>query len=185
MDHATEAELDEALDEIRRSPADDGTLQMIVRRPAVDERDELAEAILDVTDGLVGDTWRTRAAGAGNGHVDPGRQITVMNWRVATAVAVEGQRRSLAGDQLYVDLDISIANLPPGTRLAIGSAVIEVSEHPHLGCTKFASRFGPDAHRFVNSPVGRELRLRGLNASIVVPGTVRVGQKVNVVPRAT
>ena len=101
-----------------------------------------------------------------------------MNARAALLIANEPGRQVLAGDQLYVDLDLSAANLPPGSRLALGSAVLEVSDQPHLGCAKFAARFGQDALRFVNSRVGRELRLRGLNARVVVAGTARVGSTI-------
>ena len=100
-------------------------------------------------------------------------------------MAVDPDRRALAGDQLHLDLDLSLANLPPGTRLALGSAVIEVTAKPHLGCAKFVDRFGRDAMRFVNSPVGRELRLRGLNARVVVAGTVRPGDEVRKLPATT
>ena len=105
-----------------------------------------------------------------------------MNSRAALLVAQEPDRRMLAGDQLYADLDLSPANLPPGTWLAIGSAVIEVTDQPHLGCAKFAARFGRDAWRFVNSRAGRELRLRGLNARVVVSGTVRAGDTIRKCP---
>jgi MOSC domain-containing protein YiiM len=109
-------------------------------------------------------------------------QLTVMNSRAALLVAQDPDRRMLAGDQLYVDLDLSPVNLPAGTRLAVGSAVIEVSEEPHLGCAKFAARFGKDAWRFVNSRVGRQLRLRGLNARIVASGTVCYGDVIRKLP---
>jgi hypothetical protein len=168
------AALETGLDHVRESPPDDGVVELIVRRPAVDEREALAVGTLDMDAGLVGDTWRVR----GSRPPDPGAQLTVMNVRAALLVAQHPDRRMLAGDQLYVDLDLSPANLPAGTRLAVGSAVIEVSEKPHLGCAKFAARFGKDAWRFVNSRVGRELRLRGLNARIVAAGTVRPGDAI-------
>jgi MOSC domain-containing protein YiiM len=105
-------------------------------------------------------------------------QVTLMNSRAALLIAHDPSRRVLAGDQLYVDLDLSTANLPPGTRLMLGSAVLEVSDQPHTGCAKFAARFGKDALRFVNSRVGRELRLRGVNARVVVSGTVCAGDTI-------
>src|SRR4029077_14457060 len=145
------------------------------RRQAVDEREVLAEATLAAGTGLIGDTWPVRR---GKSSPDPDRQLTVMNNRAALLVADEPHRRQLAGDQLYVDLDLSPANLPPGSRLEVGSAIIEVSNRPHLGCAKFAARFGQYAWRFVNSRVGRELRLRGLNARIVSSGTVRAGDLI-------
>ncbi len=143
----------------------------------------LSEAALDADEGLVGDTWRERESrGTPDRSPHPDKQVTVMNARVAALVAASDDRRALAGDQLYVDLDISHTNLPAGTRLAVGEAVIEVSDQPHLGCHKFAARFGRDALRFVNSATGRQLRLRGLNARIVIPGKVRVGDAVHKLP---
>lgn len=163
--------LESGLDQIRRSPADEGRVELIVRRPAENEREVLLEAMLDCAQGLVGDNWA-------NGSAHPDAQLTVMNARAALLVAGQADRRQLAGDQLYVDLDLSEHNLPPGTRLQVGSAVIEVTHPPHLGCNKFAGRFGLDARRFVNSAVGRQLRLRGLNARVVVSGTVRVDDTI-------
>ena len=179
MPHLTAAALEAGLDHVRQSPSDHGTLELIVRRPAVDEREVLAEATLDTLVGLVGDSWSQRASrSSADGRPHPDRQLTIINERAALLVAIDPERRQLAGDQLYVDLDLSPVNLPAGTRLAVGSAVIEVTEPPHLGCAKFAARFGEDAWRFVNSRVGRELRLRGLNARVLVPGTVRVGDTI-------
>jgi MOSC domain-containing protein YiiM len=103
-------------------------------------------------------------------------QINVMNARVAALVAQDRHRWHLAGDQLYLDMDLSAENLPAGTQLAIGSAIIEVTPPPHTGCKKFVARFGLDAMKFVNSSVGRELHLRGINAKVVQGGTIRVGQ---------
>jgi hypothetical protein len=139
----------------------------------------LAEGVLDGREGLVGDTWKDRPSGrTTDGSPHPDMQLNVINARLSALVALDLERRALAGDQLHLDLDLSQANLPPGTRLELGSAVIEVTEQPHTGCAKFAARFGADALRFVNSPLGRELRLRGLNAKVVVPGTVRAGDAV-------
>ena len=171
------------LDEIRRSPTDCGRLDRIVRRPAENARDVLVEARLDRAEGLVGDTWRVRPSSmTTDGSPHPDLQLTVMNSRVAALVAEQADRWQLAGDQLYVDLDLSQANLPPGTRLGLGSAVIEVTDKPHRGCKKFAERFGQDALRFVNSPAGRELRLRGVNAKVVVSGAVCVGDAIRKLP---
>ena len=113
-----------------------------------------------------------------DGSAHPGMQLNVINARLSALVAVDPDRRALAGDQLHVDLDLSEANLPPGTRLAVGSAVIEVTPEPHRGCPKFVARFGREAMRFVNSPVGSALRLRGLNAKVVEAGTVRPGDEI-------
>lgn len=180
MEHVDLAALEAGLDEIRRSPADHGRVELIVRRPAENERQILAEATLDTADGLVGDNWRTRGSRAtDDGSAHPGLQLTLMNSRVAKLVAGHPDRRQLAGDQLFVDLDLSSANIPPGTRLAMGAAVIEVTDQPHLGCGKFAARFGVDALRFVNSAVGRQLNLRGVNATVVIGGLVRPGDAIS------
>jgi MOSC domain-containing protein YiiM len=181
--HLSTAELEAGLDEVRRSPADRGTVELIVCRPGVDERIVLTEAMLDPSYGLVGDNWLVRGSTrTPDKSADPDKQVTVMNVRAAQLVAGNPDRRKLAGDQLYLDLDIGIANLPAGARLEIGTAVIEVSPKPHLGCPKFSARFGTEALRFVNSRLGRELRLRGLNARIVVPGTIRTGDTVSKLP---
>jgi MOSC domain-containing protein YiiM len=176
--------LEGSLDHIREAPADGGTVELIARRPAEDEREVLTEARLDLHDGLVGDTWRARGSSrTPDGGPDPESQLTLMNARAAAAVAGERERWAQAGDQLFVDLDLSLANLPPGSRVQIGSAVIEFSEAPHTGCAKFSARFGNDALRFVNSPTGRELRLRGANCRVVVPGTVRPGDAIRKLPK--
>ena len=179
MRHAIPNELTSGLDEIRRSPADVGRLELVVRRPAEGEREVLAEGVLDLEEGLVGDSWRRRGSSrTPDGSPNPLAQVTVMNVRTIALVAGDPERWPLAGDQLYVDLDLSLENLPAGTRLAVGEAVVEVTADPHTGCAKFSARFGSDALRFVNSPDGRELRLRGLNARVVQAGTVRAGDTV-------
>jgi MOSC domain-containing protein YiiM len=162
------SELEQGIDEIRRSPATDGKVELIVRRPEVDQRETVTEARLDTTDGLVGDGWRVRGG-------DKRAQVTVMNSRAVALLAQTADRWALAGDQLYVDLDLSPANLPPGSLIEIGEAVLEVSDKPHRGCKKFAARFGLDALRFVNSEVGYSLNLRGINTTVVRSGTVRAG----------
>jgi hypothetical protein len=164
---------------VRRSPSDGGRLELIVRRPAVGEREQLTEAVLDVDQGLVGDSWNARGSrSTPDGSADPKAQLTVMNVRLAALVAVDPARIPLAGDQLYVDLDLSGANLPPGTRLEIGSSVIEVSDTPHTGCRKFLDRFGKDAHLFINARENRGLNLRGINALVVQSGVIRQGDSV-------
>jgi hypothetical protein len=173
-------ELETGLEEIRRSPPNEGTLRMIVRRPRTDEREVLKEGELDVARGLIGDNWLARGSSrTADGSAHPGMQINVMNARVIALLAQQQERWQLAGDQLYVDLDLSEANLPPGTRLSIGSAVIEVSPEPHTGCKKFVSRFGPDAVKFVNAPERRHLHLRGINAKVVESGRIRAGDRVS------
>jgi endonuclease/exonuclease/phosphatase family metal-dependent hydrolase len=177
--HLTAPSLEDGLDHVRNSPTDIGRVELIVRRPAVDEREVLDEGILDLAEGLVGDSWKMRGSSrTADGSSHPDMQLNIINARLSSLVAVDLDRRALAGDQLHLDLDLSHANLPPGTRLALGSAVIEVTDIPHRGCAKFRARFGADALRFVNSPTGRELRLRGLNARVVVAGTVRRGDDV-------
>ena len=99
-----------------------------------------------------------------------------MSWIL---LAQRPERWSLAGDQLFVDLDLSPENLPPGTRLAMGSAAIEVTKQPHTGCAKFVERFGLDAVKFVNSDEGKQLHLRGINARVALPGVIRVGDIVS------
>ena len=180
MTHRTLEELEAGLAEVRRAPREEGVLRLIVRRPAVDEREVLDEGRLDLAQGLVGDTWSTRSSSrTADGSAHPEMQLNVMNARAIDLMAGERSRWALAGDQLYVDLDLSAENLPPGTRIALGSsAVIEVTAEPHTGCKKFAARFGMDAIKFVNSPVGRELRLRGLNARVVQGGVIRTGDVV-------
>ena len=176
VEHLSRERLVAGLDRIRDSPADGGRLVLIVRRPAVGERDLPASALLDRRTGLAGDNWLARGSSrTPDGSADPDKQITVMNARVAELVAGGTDRMALAGDQLYVDLDISVDNLPAGSLLAVGQAVLRVSEAPHTGCAKFVERFGAEAMRFVNSRVGRQLRLRGMNTRVVVPGTVRLG----------
>lgn len=177
--HLTTAELEAGLSLIRQAPRDNGVLEMIVRRPAVRAREVIEEGQLDVVEGLVGDNWRQRSSNrTADGSPHPDMQLNVTSSRVAALVAQVRERWHLAGDQLFVDLDLSAANLPPGTRLAIGSAVVEVTSQPHTGCGKFVERFGVDAMTFVNSPLGRELNLRGINARVVKPGTIRVGDRV-------
>ena len=177
--YLTAAELEASLEEIRQSPRDNGTLTLIVRRPAVDQRESLTVGDLDRTVGLIGDTWATRGSSrTADGTAHPDMQLNIINARLIAAIAPDATRRPLAGDQLHVDLDLSEENLPPGTRLAIGSAIIEVTAQPHTGCNKFKARFGIDALKFVNSPVGKELHLRGINAKVVQSGEIRVGDAV-------
>jgi MOSC domain-containing protein YiiM len=184
VEHRTTAELDAGLDDIRRSPADHGTLELIVARPGPGERLELAEATLDTERGLVGDGWLVRGSRhTEDGSSRPDEQVTLMNARAAALFAVDLARRALAGDQLYVDLDLSEANLPPGTRLRVGTAVLEVSGLPHTGCAKFIERFGADAGRWVNLGSGREVNARGINAFVVQAGTVRLHDVVSKTPR--
>ena len=179
MTYLSKTELEAGMEHIRQSPKDEGVLQMIVRRPQADVREVLEEAELSLTDGLVGDNWKFRTSRhTPDRSANLDAQITVMNARLIALVAQSADRWSLAGDQLYVDMDLGEENLPPGTRLAIGSAVIEVTATPHTGCKKFSSRFGVEAMKFVNSPEGKQLHLRGINTRVIQGGTFRVGDVV-------
>jgi MOSC domain-containing protein YiiM len=173
--HRPLAEIERVATGIRSSPADNGIVEMIVCRPSTDERTVLDEGVLDVTHGLLGDSWEAR--GPDDGGPDPLRQITVMNSRVLASIA-DRDRWQLAGDQLIVDLDLSIDNLPAGTRLQIGDAVGEVTKPPHTGCSKFAGRFGADASAWANGPTGRPQRRRGMHVRVLVSGTVRPGDAI-------
>lgn len=175
--HLTMQELEAALDHLRNAPRDNGVVHLIVRRPRVDHREVLEEAELDPVNGLIGDSWLVRPSSKTPDHSPhPEMQINIMNSRVTALVAQEKDRWPLAGDQLYIDMDLSKENLPGGTQLAIGTAVLEVSPLPHTGCNKFVARFGIDAMKFVNSPVGKELCLRGINARVIKGGVIRVGE---------
>jgi hypothetical protein len=176
----TTADLEAQLDHLRTAPPDTGTLEMIVRRPDLGERDIVAAGVLDEADGLIGDNWLVRATSraiADGRHLDS--MITVMSARMVALLGETVDVRALAGDQLYVDLDLSHDNLPAGSRIAIGDdAVLEVSAKPHAGCKKFLARFGEDAVAFVNGEEGSRLRLRGLNARVVHGGAIRQGDVV-------
>lgn len=175
--HLTMPELEAALDHLRAAPKNDGVVELIVRRPRVDHREVLEQAELDPVQGLLGDSWSMRPSSkTPDNSPHPEMQINIMNSRVTALVAQEKERWPLAGDQLYIDMDLSKENLPAGTQIAIGSAVLEVSALPHTGCHKFVARFGAEAMKFVNSPVGRELCLRGINARIIKGGVIQVGQ---------
>jgi len=176
--HLTREEVEAGLDVIRAAPRDAGLLELIVRRPEVDEREVVDEAELDLDEGLVGDNWLARGRSSGRKSASPDAQITMTSARAIALVAGSRDRWPLAGDQLYVDLDLSRDNLPPGTRLAIGTAELEVTAAPHTGCKKFASRFGLEALKVFDTEEGLALNLRGINTRIVVPGTVRAGDAV-------
>ena len=177
--HLTTAEIEAGLVEVARSPRDEGVLELIVARPGKGERTVFEEAELSLREGLVGDSWQTRASTrTADGSPHPDMQLNLMNSRVIALLAQSRDRWTLAGDQLFVDLDLSADKMPPGTRLALGTAVIELTDQPHTGCGQFVERFGLDAMKFVNSKLGRRLQLRGVNAKVVEPGRVRVGELV-------
>jgi hypothetical protein len=169
----------EAQAHVRSAPRDLGVVHAIVRRPSVESRQVVAEAMLDEDDGLVGDNWRARGSSSTpDGSANREAQLAIMSTRVLEAIEPDPARWALAGDQLLVDIDLSIEHLPPGTRLLIGGAELMISEKPHTGCAKFSARFGSDALRWINTVEGRELRLRGVNARVVRGGLVRVGDEI-------
>jgi len=167
--HLSADKLELGVEHILAAPSDVGALKLIVRRPDVDQRETPAEGRLDTEQGLVDDSWSTRE------NADPEVQLTIMNARVIGLLAQTRDRWSLAGDQLYLDMDLSDDNLPPGTQLALGDAIIEVTESPHTGCKKFAARFGVDAVVFVNSGRGKKLNFRGINGKVIQSGDIKVG----------
>lgn len=177
--HLSMTELEAGMEHIRQSPTEVGVLRMIVRRPDVDEREIVEAAELTLEEGLAGDSWKAR----GSRHNPDGSarleaQVTIANARAIELLTQTKDRWSLAGDQLYVDFDLSDNNIPPGTQLAIGSAIVEVSALPHTGCNKFSARFGVEALKFVNSPEGKKLHLRGINTRVVRGGSIRVGDAI-------
>jgi hypothetical protein len=161
---------------VGEAPREDGRVELVVRRPAVDAREIVDEAHLDPMLGLVGDRWSIRDVAATPAYLSA--QVTLIGTRVLATIEPDRARWPLAGDQLYVDLDLSVENLPAGTLLAVGSAVVEVSETPHTGCAKFGARFGGEALRWINSSEGRAQRRRGLNATVVQGGMVRPGDAI-------
>jgi len=179
--HLTAAALEQGLAAVLDAPRGAGTLDLVVRRPTLDVREVLDEGVLDVVEGLVGDDWSRRPSRAtADGSPHPGRQLTLMSSRFAALVAGDRDRWPLAGDQLFVDLDLSVDALPVGARLAVGAAVVEITDQEHTGCAKFAARYGRDAHQLVWSARGTALRLRGVYARVVEGGPVRAGDAVSV-----
>ncbi|PZG07284.1 MOSC domain-containing protein [Micromonospora craterilacus] len=183
--HRSMDEIMEGLHLVRRSPRGAGTLALVVRRPAVDVREVLSRAELDLSAGLIGDSWSQRpSTRTADRSPHPDMQLNVINSRFVELIAgPDRDAWALAGDQLYLDFDLSVDALPAGSRLAIGDrAVIEVTDEPHTGCAKFAARFGRDAHKIVWSEEGRRLRLRGLNARVVVGAMIKAGDTVRHLP---
>ena len=184
--HLATAELEASLEHLRAAPSDVGRVDLIVRRPSIGEREVLESGELNLGEGLAGDTWIERGSRRmPDGGPHPDMQLNLIGARTTRLLGGDDPAvRALAGDQLHLDLDLSEANLPPGTRLAIGGAVIEVTDQPHTGCAKFAARYGAEALRFVNIGEGKELRLRGINAKVVVPGPITQGDEVRKLPPA-
>jgi len=180
----TDTQLLAGLADVRDAPATRGTLELIVARPSEGQREVLDEGQLDLTVGLVGDSWSERDGPRGARRPDPERQLTLINARFSRLIGGDDAGAALAGDQLHVDFDLSEQNIPAGTRVRVGEAVVEITAPPHTGCQKFSSRFGVVALQFVNSPTGRALQLRGVNARVIIPGTIRVGDAVSAEPLA-
>ncbi len=172
-------DLEARLEDIAQSPSQQGTVDLIVCRPQVNLRKELEVGELTIQEGLVGDNWRKMLDEGSSKYVKPDTQLALINSRVMAAIVNDKHSWQLAGDQFYVDFDLSKNNVPTGTRLIIGNAVIEVTKEPHLGCSKFAKRFGKDAVKFVNSILGQTLNLRGIYARVISPGQVRLGSGIN------
>lgn len=166
-------------DVLAAAPVDAAVLELIVCRPERDQREVLVEARLDPVEGLVGDGWLPRGSkSTPDGSADPLSQLTIMSTRVLAAIEPDPDRWPLAGDQLYADLDLSVENLPPGARLLVGEALVEVTDRPHTGCAKFASRFGVDALRWISEPAGRAARMRGMYVRVLEGGAIRVGDTI-------
>ena len=177
--HPTTAELKAGMTDVAQSPQDNGVLEMIVCRPEEGRRLIMDRAELQPVEGLVGDNWKARGSRqTEDGRAHPGMQIAIVNSRLIQLLAGDRSRWPLAGDQLFVDLNLSPENLPAGQRLIIGRAVLEITDVPHTGCSKFTERYGRDAIRFVNSDEGRAARRRGVYARVVTPGLIRSGDAV-------
>jgi hypothetical protein len=181
--HLTMAEIEAAVAEAGPSPADNGSLEMIVIRPEDEQRQVLDQAQLDPEEGLIGDNWRARGSRrTDDGGAHPDMQITLMNSRIIGTLAGDRDRWPLAGDQLFVDIDVSSENLPVGQRFTVGEALLEITAIPHTGCAKFTERYGSAAIRYVNSPEGRAARRRGVYAKVIRAGSIRTGDKVEKTP---
>src|SRR5688572_8480293 len=177
--HLSPEEVEEGVQNIKQAPKDSGSLQMIVRRPAVDGREMVTKAKLDTSLGLEGDNWKDRGSShTSDNSADPEAQITLMNSRVIDLLTNEKELWQLAGDQLFVEIDLSVDNLPPLSKIQIGSAILEISAKPHTGCKKFSGRFGIEALEFISTPLGKSLRMRGVNAKVIQSGEIQVGNTV-------
>jgi hypothetical protein len=174
LQHRTLDEIESGFVYVLQSPGDSGVLELIVRRPRHDQREVLESAELSLPHGLIGDLWSVGKDASSSRAA----QVTLTNSRLVHLLAGDKKNWSLAGDQLYVDFDLAEANLPPGTHLAIGTAVLEVSAKPHTGCRKYMARFGPDALQFISAPERKSLNLRGINCSVVKGGIIHVGDLV-------
>lgn len=165
--------------QLEPSPKEGGTVEMIIRRPGIDLREELQAAQFNTSEGLQGDNWLTRGSSStADGSADPQAQITLMNSRVIQLITADKSRWAEAGDQLFVDFDLSMDNLPPGSQIQLGEVIMEISQKPHTGCAKFARRFGAPARKWVMTDAGKHARLRGVNARVIQGGTIRAHDKI-------
>lgn len=180
MEYKNRDILEQGFDHVKQSHSEQGTLELIVIRPEVNQREVLSEGMLDVDQGLIGDNWAGRGSSeTEDGSAHPEMQINIMNSRLAELITQEKSDWKMAGDQLYVDLNLHQDNVPAGTRLSIGEAILEVTAVPHTGCKKFAERFGREALKFISTKEGRRWQLRGINAKVVKGGKVAVGDSVS------
>jgi MOSC domain-containing protein YiiM len=177
--HIPLEQLQAGLPDILASPSDNGVLEGIVIRPGAGQRRELDSCSISLAGGAEGDHWAKGCwMSTDDGHPHPDVQICIMNARCIARIAGERSNWAPAGDNLFIDMDLTPANLPAGQQLAIGSAIIEVTDTPHNGCANFTKRYGRDATIFVNKGEGRALRLRGIYARVVQDGRVAVGDRV-------
>lgn len=182
--HLTTEQIEARLDWVEASPAECGTVEGLCIRPEVNGRQELESCRLSPAEGVDGDFWvRKSFMTLDDGSSDPAVQVAIMNSRAVDVIAGSRDRWKLAGDQLFVDFDLSESNLAPGDRLHVGPAILEITPVPHTGCGMFQERFGAAAVRFYNSKVGKAMRLRGVYAQVVQEGVVSVGDTVRKVDR--
>ena len=178
--HLTLAELQTQLPAILDSPKDEGVLRGIVIRPGPGERRDADSCEISLAGGVHGDHWAKgcwKSTAAGLPHPDV--QICIMNARCIAVIAQERENWLPAGDNFFTDMDLTPDNMPPGQRLAVGSAIIEITDTAHNGCASFIARYGRDACLFVNTGEGKRLRLRGIYARVVQDGRVSIGDRVS------
>lgn len=172
-------ELELGIDEIKESPKDNGLIEMIVRRPETETREIINSCEISLVNGLEGDNWKARGSSSTpDNSADPEAQITLMNSRVIQLLSGDKENWQWAGDQFFVDMDLGIENLPPHSRIQIGSVILEISATPHTGCKKFSGRFGVEALAFISTPLGKSLRMRGVNAKVIQAGQIKVGDVI-------
>jgi len=171
MKFVTTDEINSNLSFILSSPKDVGKIESIIVRRRKNERELRKEVFLSPEKGVEGDRWYDLS----KGKPDPRRQLTIINSRLIKLLAQSVERMQLAGDNLIIDLDISDANLPVGQRLTIGKVMVEITDVPHTGCSRFAERYGNDAVEFINAPERSSLRLRGVYAKFLNSGLIHVG----------